>query len=165
MYTQTDIDHAQIAENLIFGVCPYTDTDIKNLQAKYGITAILSFQTDDDLKYMGTSYSVIWKMIMINRITPYRIPIKDFNKNDLKSKINQCLDQINSIINKGHKLYVHCTAGINRTPTIIAAYLVRFKGMELNDALILIKEMRPIALPYEDVLSEWLKEYPVLTEK
>ena len=57
------------------------------------------------------------------------------------------LDMGTSIINeaiKGDKrVYVHCRNGHARSPTLVAAYLIRFKGMSLDEVTKLIKEKRP----------------------
>ena len=43
--------------------------------------------------------------------------------------------------------YIHCTAGVGRSPTSIILYLCRFHSMSIDDALELIKKKRPQVLP------------------
>ncbi len=44
-------------------------------------------------------------------------------------------------------IYVHCLAGIQRSPTVCIAYLCRYDGQELWDALEWVKTVRPQAAP------------------
>lgn len=50
---------------------------------------------------------------------------------------------INEAIENNRKVYVHCRNGHGRSPTLIAAYLVRYKKMSVEDAMAFIKEKRP----------------------
>jgi protein-tyrosine phosphatase len=41
------------------------------------------------------------------------------------------------------KVYVHCKMGHGRSPTLVAAYLTRFRHMRVEEALEFIKKKRP----------------------
>ena len=45
-------------------------------------------------------------------------------------------------------MYVHCTAGINRSPLTVLSYLVLVEEMRTEEALSFIGERRPQAEPY-----------------
>lgn len=49
---------------------------------------------------------------------------------------------IESAIDGGGKVYIHCSAGVGRAPTMAAAYLIR-RGYGADDALDLIRSARP----------------------
>ncbi len=49
---------------------------------------------------------------------------------------------IESAIDGGGKVYIHCSAGVGRAPTMAAAYLIR-RGYCADDALDLIRGARP----------------------
>ena len=49
---------------------------------------------------------------------------------------------IESAIDGGGKVYIHCSAGVGRAPTMAAAYLIRH-GYSIDDALDLIRSARP----------------------
>ena len=49
---------------------------------------------------------------------------------------------IESAIGSGGKVYIHCSAGVGRAPTMAAAYLIRC-GYDADDALDLIRSARP----------------------
>ncbi len=55
-------------------------------------------------------------------------------------------------------VYVHCLAGISRSPTIVAAYLIHSLGMTVEEALAHIRERRPIIDPndgFRKALTRW----------
>ena len=49
---------------------------------------------------------------------------------------------IESAIGSGGKVYIHCSAGVGRAPTMAAAYLIR-RGYDVDEALDLIRSARP----------------------
>lgn len=49
---------------------------------------------------------------------------------------------IQSMIDSGEKVYIHCGAGVGRAPTMAAAYLMS-TGLSLEDALAAIRKVRP----------------------
>jgi hypothetical protein len=49
---------------------------------------------------------------------------------------------IREVIQEGGKVYIHCGAGVGRAPTMAAAYLMS-EGYSLDDALALIRKVRP----------------------
>lgn len=65
---------------------------------------------------------------------------------------------INEAVKNGRKVYVHCTNGHGRSPTLIAAYLVRYKNMSVEDSMQLLKEKRP-EIHIEDVQIKALEEF------
>ncbi len=48
---------------------------------------------------------------------------------------------------KGVPIYVHCLAGVERSPTVCIAYLCCVQHLELWEAFQLVKQARPIAAP------------------
>lgn len=50
---------------------------------------------------------------------------------------------MNEAIEKGKTVYIHCMNGHGRSPSLVIAYLMRFRGMIYQDAHSLVKEKRP----------------------
>jgi protein-tyrosine phosphatase len=50
---------------------------------------------------------------------------------------------INEAVTSGMTVYVHCKNGHGRSPTLVAAYLIRHKGMKVYEAIDFIKSKRP----------------------
>lgn len=73
------------------------------------------------------------------------------------------LDEATSFI-AGHIrngcVLVHCGAGKSRSVSVVVAYLCRYAGMSLSEALALVKERRPGACPadcFVDAIKRWLE--------
>jgi len=71
---------------------------------------------------------------------------------------------INEVVEKGKRIYVHCKNGHGRSPTLIAAYLIRFKGKKVAEAVEQIKKVRP-EIHIEDTQLEALKEFEKAVQK
>jgi len=60
----------------------------------------------------------------------------------------------------GRTVYVHCSAGISRGPTVMAAYLMWRDGVRRDDALEVLRKRRPVVEPnptFMRLLAEWEK--------
>lgn len=55
------------------------------------------------------------------------------------------------------KVYVHCFAGISRSPTVCIAYLMKEKGMTLEEADRTVRNTRPQVGPNEGFLEQLQK--------
>lgn len=65
---------------------------------------------------------------------------------------------MNEAVENGRKVYVHCTNGHGRSPTLIAAYLIRYKNLSVEAAMQLLKVKRP-EIHIEDVQIKALEEF------
>jgi hypothetical protein len=60
----------------------------------------------------------------------------------------------------GRTVYVHCSAGISRGPTVMAAYLMWRDGVSRDRALEVLRKQRPVVEPnatFMRLLAEWEK--------
>jgi len=54
----------------------------------------------------------------------------------------------------GKCVLVHCTMGMSRSCSIVLAYLVRHQGMSLAQALVHVKERRPVTSPNPGFMTQ-----------
>lgn len=57
-------------------------------------------------------------------------------------QLNLGVEFINRVVGQGGRVYIHCTGGIGRAPTMAAAYFIS-QGFTINKAIGLIRRSRP----------------------
>ena len=76
-------------------------------------------------------------------ITVCRYPIADFSPSDVRKKLRASVRLVDDLIRAGHVVYLHCNAGINRSPTVAVAYLHWAEGWDLRAAYEHMMACRP----------------------
>ncbi|KAI5415965.1 dual specificity protein phosphatase 1 [Lathyrus oleraceus] len=75
------------------------------------------------------------------------IDVADKEDTNLTQYFNDCFEFIDEAKKNGGYVLVHCYAGRSRSVTIIVAYLMKYRGMSLSEALQHVKNKRPKAAP------------------
>ena len=127
-----------------------------SLARDHGVTHVLCLQTDDDLSSRGLQWSVLWQFYLRLGLEVVRVPIVDFDKRDLLAHLDEGVAAVHGALGAGGKVYVHCTAGLNRSPTVIIAYLTQHRDLSLEEAVTWVTE-RHDCVPYPDVVQDWLQ--------
>lgn len=81
----------------------------------------------------------------------YTILIEDDKTEDILKHLDDATEFI--YMHKGEVL-VHCAAGISRSATVCIAYLMRYQGYTLKEALELCQKARPIVEPNEGFMEQ-----------
>ena len=76
------------------------------------------------------------------------VPTEDLSAPDME-KIDQAIEFIHKRIQSDEPGMVHCAAGIGRTGTILACYLVKHQKMSVGDAIEKIRNERPGSIQSE----------------
>ena len=137
-----------VTPSLLVGPAPYERDDYEQLLAK-GVTAILSLQTPEDLG--ERTPAEVESAAKAAHLTFRNVPVNDFDRLDLKRKLMRCVQSLHELVMAGHTVYVHCTAGVTRSPTVVAAYLHVHLGSSIEEAVERLREVRRCS-PEEDVL-------------
>jgi predicted protein tyrosine phosphatase len=136
-----------IREDIVVGACPMTPRDLDHIRKQTGVTALLSVQTDlcraaFDIDFAAhTRHARKRGLILINA------PMRDFDPPDQRRRLPDAVRCLHRLLSRGERVYVHCTAGINRSPLTVLGYLTFIEGMSPAAADRLIKAARPEAAP------------------
>ena len=86
-----------------------------------------------------------------NEFKYLKIDLNDYTEDSIIPYIDKCIQFINE--NKNKRIFIHCNAGISRSPSIIIAYLIKSLNYSFKDAFNLVKSKRNIK-PNEKFLQE-----------
>ena len=76
------------------------------------------------------------------------IPTEDLSAPDI-DKIDATVDFIHERIKNKDPVMVHCAAGIGRTGTILASYLIKYQNLTAKEAIKKIRQERPGSIQSE----------------
>ena len=73
---------------------------------------------------------------------------------DFRTNIIQYFKECFSFIEGTDKVFVHCAAGMSRSPTIVIAYIMWKKQLYLNDAINFVRKKRPLISPNANFMNQ-----------
>ena len=116
--------------------------------AARGITAVVNMRSEfDDAVHGIAPDAYVW------------LPTPDDHAPTMQ-QLRSGVGFINQVIQQGGKVYVHCASGVGRAPTMAAAYLIS-TGMRAEEAIALIRQVRPFVKPTEpqiEILEQFTAE-------
>ncbi len=137
----------QVRDDLVIGSCPMTAADIDSIRRKTGVSAILSLQHPECHRYFKIDYMRHLHHGRSTGLVMVHCPMRDFDPPDQRRHLAAAVRNLHALLAAGHKVYVHCTAGINRAPLAVLAYLTFVEGLTVAKAMALIRRARPAAEP------------------
>ncbi|RWS27042.1 Dual specificity phosphatase [Leptotrombidium deliense] len=76
-----------------------------------------------------------------------RISLSDNDEEDIKQYFDLFAAKVVSENERNRSVVVHCQAGCSRSATLVIAYLIKSRGMDLKEAHKLLREKRKIIRP------------------
>ena len=125
--------------------CPRADhlrTDIAAYRAA-GVSHLVSMLAPDEAQELGLAQEQ--RDCRAAGMVFHTHPIKDFGLPDLTEFI-RLTGQITQWINQGHRVAVHCRAGIGRSGMVTAAVLINL-GETAANAIALVSAARHVSIP------------------
>ena len=136
-----------VRHDLVVGSCPRAPSDLDALRLATRVSAVLSVQHDDCLDQQGIDYP---RQVRYGRrlgLTMERCPLRDFDPADQRRGLPAAVRGLWGLLRQGHRVYVHGTAGLNRSPLVVLAYLTLVEGIGLEEAITLLLRARPEVCP------------------
>lgn len=137
-------DYSKIEEQVYIGsdlckggVCPIHGEEFKEL----GVLVEINLSAERNERPPEFIKSYTW------------LPVVDGYSPD-QTQLDIGTSIINAAIEAGEVVYTHCKNGHGRSPTLVAAYLIRYKGMGVEDAGRFLEEKRPEIHIEEDQFKE-----------
>jgi protein-tyrosine phosphatase len=129
------IDYNRIQPRLLVGAFPESSHEVEMLRRHEGVTAVLNLQTDEDLHAGNFFAAPLESLYTGSGVELCRVPVRDFDESHLRQRLPECVAALNRLLEEGHTVYLHCTAGASRSPTVAIAYLHWCLGWELDLAV------------------------------
>ena len=116
----------------------------------YGIKHVISALTDEEYAdYMIAAEDFAEQ-------TWHRLTVDDID--DPQELISRFFSQMTAVIADAvaaqQPILIHCAAGMSRSVTLVAAYLIAASGLQPAKAVALIKNKRPIAAPNKGFMRQ-----------
>lgn len=116
-----------------------------DLVRQLGFTAILNCSEVDFIEHTDTNVDYRWIRLIDSQECPHDEYIR-------------AVEQLKTFIDKGRRTVVNCMAGISRSPSVVAGYLVRYRKKEMLD---LWRDLQENPLPSEfRFFHSYLEETP-----
>ena len=128
--------------------------DVK-LLVRMGVTTVISLQSDEDLGAYKINFKKLTKAYDLAGIELRRIAVPDFDEQAMTADLERSVAEVEVALAPPYaKVYLHCTAGVNRAPTVAAAYLIRARGFSAQQACDFVIALRHCR-PYLAVLEQY----------
>jgi hypothetical protein len=141
------LNWGEIRSDLVIGSCPMTTDDIARIQDDAKVSALLSLQTDECRSAFGIDYDQHREFGEARGLAMVNVPMRDFDPPDQRRALPDAVRALTTLLAGGHRVYLYCTAGINRSPLTALGYLAFVERQAPEEALALIRQGRPGAEP------------------
>lgn len=144
-------DCSVILPHLLVGEYPTAD-DASWLRDDQAVSSVVNLQDDGDLASKGLRLGDLEAAYAAHGMPFHRIPIPDCDREVLQARLDDTVRLLATLVGAGHRVYLHCNAGLNRAPTMAVAYMHVHYGLPLAAARDFVRSRRH-CVPYMQVLE------------
>jgi protein-tyrosine phosphatase len=146
---------ADVHPDLLIGAYPLDDEDV-GMIAHLGVDRILNLVQDSE--YREGDRAVVEAALEQAGIEEQRLDLTDYGGLP-STEIEEAVTRVLEWLEAGHRVYLHCRAGWQRSAAIAAGVVAIREGLEIEEALAVAQARKPSAdpLPHqrEDLLWWW----------
>jgi dual specificity MAP kinase phosphatase len=93
------------------------------------------------------------------------VPAFDYEGFNMSVFFEECFEFIHEHRTQGRNVFVHCQAGMSRSPTIVIGYLLKNEGMDYQTAFEFVKKRRARIGPNKGFRTQLMNYYEALKDK
>jgi len=128
-----------LPQKLAVGSFPRSDSQA-NYLTRQGVTAVLCLTEPPERSIPDSMFHrFVWERVAIPDGYTGGVP-------ELEHFV-RALATLTRWHDKGHAVYVHCLAGVGRSPSVCAAYIAQTQEIPLDEAIALVKQQHEFANP------------------
>lgn len=146
---------ADVHDALLVGAYPLDGDDVSML-ALMRVERVLNLVEDEE--YEPGDRPKVEEALNAAGIEEHRLSLTDFGRLPAP-QLELAVAEVNEWLDQGHRVYVHCRAGWQRSAAIAAGVVALREGVEIEDALALVRQRKPSADPLpeqrEDLRRWW----------
>ncbi len=149
-YGFTDID-----DQLVIGAYPLDEDDVGMLESA-GIERVLNLVQDGE--YRPGEREGVEAALSASGIEEHRLDLVDYGGLP-PAQLEAAVQEASTWLEEGHRTYVHCRAGWQRSAAVAAGVIALRQGLDIEEALAYVQQRKPTAdpLPHqrEDLRRWW----------
>ncbi len=146
---------ADVHPELLIGAYPLDDEDVAMI-AHLGVDRILNLVQDSE--YREGDRGVVEAALEQAGIEEQRLDLTDYGGLP-STEIEEAVTRVLEWLEAGHRVYLHCRAGWQRSAAIAAGVVAIREGLGIEDALAVVNARKPSADPLahqrDDLLWWW----------
>lgn len=144
-----------VAPGLYVGPAPRTLNHFQAIRDR-GVDALLSLQTEAEAAEYGLLPEVAARVAASLGMSLDRVPIPDMDPTALRQRLGTAVMRLDELLGQRRQVLLHCAAGVNRSPTVAAAWIAWRQSLDALAACTLVRQARPSA-PDLDAVREFLQ--------
>ena len=148
---------ADVLDNLLVGAYPLDQDDVSMLEWMK-IERIFNLVRDEE--YEPGERTLVHGALAVAGIEERRLGFEDYGRLPAP-QLEQAVSEILDWLEHGHRVYLHCRAGWQRSAAVAAGVVAVSKGVEIAEAVELVRQRKPSADPLpqqRDDLFQWWAE-------
>lgn len=146
----------RVAPDLYLGSCPASLNDVLTL-TELGVGVVVNLQQDEDMESHSLPWEELSPIYLEHGFEALRVPMDDHQPTSVRRHLTEAVDLLHRYLDEGWAVYLHCTSGVNRAPTVAIGYLAKHGGLSLDEATSHVMTRRA-CMPFVEIVEEWLEE-------